>query len=122
MQFPDANSRFCINRTDVFVQLGVYSFGSLARDPDTGTLATTAQSTRNLFEAVKLADDVGLDYFGHMRQFIQMDIGPISHRDYLTSIELLGKRVKPLIDAELGPEPADLRDTVTSKPPHAPTG
>jgi probable LLM family oxidoreductase len=51
-------------RTDVFVQLGVYSFGTLARDPDSGDLATTAQSTRNLFEAVKLADQVGLDYFG----------------------------------------------------------
>jgi len=46
------------------VQLGVYSFGDLARDPETGTLATTAQATRNLLEAIRLADAVGLDYFG----------------------------------------------------------
>jgi probable LLM family oxidoreductase len=46
------------------MQLGIYSFGSIARDPDTGALATTAQSTRNLFEAVRLADEVGLEYFG----------------------------------------------------------
>lgn len=46
------------------MQLGVYSFGTLERNPDTGKLATTAQATRNLFEAVKLADEVGLDYFG----------------------------------------------------------
>ncbi|MFG6502274.1 LLM class flavin-dependent oxidoreductase [Microbacterium sp. P05] len=46
------------------MQLGVYSFGAIARDPDTGQLATTAQATRNLLEAVRLADEVGLDYFG----------------------------------------------------------
>lgn len=46
------------------MQLGVYSFGTRERNPDTGKLATTAQATRNLYEAVKLADEVGLDYFG----------------------------------------------------------
>jgi probable LLM family oxidoreductase len=46
------------------MQLGVYSFGSLAHDPDSGRVATSAQATRNLLEAVKLADDVGLEYFG----------------------------------------------------------
>jgi probable LLM family oxidoreductase len=48
---------------------------------------------------------------GHMREFFQMDIGPTPHRDILASIELLGTKVKPLVDAELGPEPADLRAT-----------
>ena len=46
------------------MELGVYSFGSLARDPQSGELASTAQSTRNLLEAIRLADEVGLDYFG----------------------------------------------------------
>ncbi|WIE78207.1 LLM class flavin-dependent oxidoreductase [Curtobacterium sp. MCSS17_016] len=46
------------------MQLGVYSFGSTARDPENGTVATTAQATRNLLEAITLAEEVGLDYFG----------------------------------------------------------
>jgi hypothetical protein len=39
----------------------------------------------------------------------------INIRDsYRRSIELLATKVKPLVDAELGPERADLRDTVIS--------
>ena len=39
---------------------------------------------------------------GHMRQFFQMDVGQMPHKDFLRSIELLGTKVKPLVDAELG--------------------
>lgn len=39
---------------------------------------------------------------GHMRHFLQTDVGQLPHRDFLRSIELLGTRVKPLVDAELG--------------------
>jgi hypothetical protein len=39
---------------------------------------------------------------GHMRQFFQMDVGHLPHKDFLHAIELLGTRVKPLVDAELG--------------------
>ena len=49
---------------------------------------------------------------GHMRHFLQMDIGRLPQRDFLNSIELLGTVVKPLIDRELGPEPADLRQAI----------
>ncbi len=42
---------------------------------------------------------------GHMRQFLQMDVGTLPQREYLRSIELLGTRVKPLVERELGPEP-----------------
>lgn len=52
---------------------------------------------------------------GHMRQFFQTDFSPVPQRDVLRSIELLGTKVKPIVDAELGPEPADLRDTVTGE-------
>jgi probable LLM family oxidoreductase len=52
------------------------------------------------------------DAIGHMRHFLQMDIGPIAHRDFLRSIELLGTKVKPIIDSELGGEPADLRTSI----------
>lgn len=37
-----------------------------------------------------------------MRQFFQMDVGQMPQKDFLRSIELLGTRVKPLVDAELG--------------------
>jgi probable LLM family oxidoreductase len=46
------------------MELGVYSFGDVQRDTKTGELGSTAEATRNLLEAIKLADDVGLDYFG----------------------------------------------------------
>jgi probable LLM family oxidoreductase len=39
---------------------------------------------------------------GHMRQFFQMDIGSVPHQEFLHAIELLGTRVKPLVDAALG--------------------
>jgi alkanesulfonate monooxygenase SsuD/methylene tetrahydromethanopterin reductase-like flavin-dependent oxidoreductase (luciferase family) len=38
---------------------------------------------------------------GHMRQFLQSDIGSLPNKEFLRSIELLGTRVKPLVDAEL---------------------
>ena len=51
-------------------ELGVYSFGNTPRLPD-GSHAPTAQAIRDVLEAIKLADEVGLDYFGvgehHMR-------------------------------------------------------
>jgi alkanesulfonate monooxygenase SsuD/methylene tetrahydromethanopterin reductase-like flavin-dependent oxidoreductase (luciferase family) len=102
------------------MELGRYSFGDVQRDPDTGQLGSTAQAMRNLLEAIKLADEVGLDFFGigehhtyqrvvnlhrsvgHMRQFLQMDIGSLPHEAFLRGIELLGTRVKPMVDAELG--------------------
>jgi hypothetical protein len=41
-------------------QLGVYSFGNLTN----GDNATTGQPIRNLLEAIRLAEQVGLDYSG----------------------------------------------------------
>lgn len=46
------------------MELGIYSFGDVQRDPATGELGSSAQAMRNLLEAIKLADDVGLDFFG----------------------------------------------------------
>ncbi len=46
------------------MELGVYSFGDVQKDTATGELGSTADATRNLLEAIQLADDVGLDYFG----------------------------------------------------------
>src|ERR1700704_1993670 len=46
------------------MELGLYSFGDVQRDPRTGQLGSTAEAMRNLLEAITLADEVGLDYFG----------------------------------------------------------
>lgn len=46
------------------VELGVYTFGSNARDDTNGRPVTSAQAQRNLVEAIKVADEVGLDFFG----------------------------------------------------------
>ncbi|HWD12266.1 LLM class flavin-dependent oxidoreductase [Pseudochrobactrum sp. sp1633] len=46
------------------MELGVYSFGDVQKNAQTGELGSTADATRNLLEAIQLADDVGLDYFG----------------------------------------------------------
>lgn len=46
------------------MELGVYSFGDVQKDPVTGELGSTAASMRNLVEAIRVADEVGLDYFG----------------------------------------------------------
>ncbi len=46
------------------MELGIYSFGDVQKDPVTGRLGSTAQSMRNLLEVIRLADEVGLDYVG----------------------------------------------------------
>jgi alkanesulfonate monooxygenase SsuD/methylene tetrahydromethanopterin reductase-like flavin-dependent oxidoreductase (luciferase family) len=45
------------------LELGVYTFGNTPRAAD-GSYGHTAQAIRDALEAVKLADEVGLDFFG----------------------------------------------------------
>ena len=45
------------------LELGVYSFGNTPRTSD-GGYGPTAHAIRNVLEAVKLAETVGLDFFG----------------------------------------------------------
>jgi alkanesulfonate monooxygenase SsuD/methylene tetrahydromethanopterin reductase-like flavin-dependent oxidoreductase (luciferase family) len=44
-------------------ELGAYSFGVAGKNPD-GEVVSTAQAVRNLLEQVRLAEEVGLDFFG----------------------------------------------------------
>jgi alkanesulfonate monooxygenase SsuD/methylene tetrahydromethanopterin reductase-like flavin-dependent oxidoreductase (luciferase family) len=46
------------------IELGVMSFGSVEIDPATGLRVSTAQGIRNLVEAVQVAEQAGLDFFG----------------------------------------------------------
>src|SRR3954447_16979083 len=45
------------------LELGVYSFGNTPRTAD-GGYGPTAQAVRDVLEAVRLAEEVGLDFFG----------------------------------------------------------
>jgi alkanesulfonate monooxygenase SsuD/methylene tetrahydromethanopterin reductase-like flavin-dependent oxidoreductase (luciferase family) len=45
------------------LELGVYSFGNTPRTSN-GGYGPTAQAVRNILEGVRLAEDVGLDFFG----------------------------------------------------------
>ncbi|POH66599.1 LLM class flavin-dependent oxidoreductase [Cryobacterium zongtaii] len=45
------------------MQIGAYSFGDTPLNPD-GSFRNTAEGIRTLFDAIVLADRVGLDYFG----------------------------------------------------------
>ncbi|POH66423.1 LLM class flavin-dependent oxidoreductase [Cryobacterium zongtaii] len=45
------------------MQIGAYSFGDTPLNPD-GSFRSTAEGIRTLFDAIVLADRVGLDYFG----------------------------------------------------------
>lgn len=45
------------------MEIGAYSFGDTQRNAD-GSLGSTSEAIANLFEAMKLADAQGLDYFG----------------------------------------------------------
>lgn len=46
------------------MELGVYTFGDNSTDPATGHMYPPQQSVQNLLERVKLADEVGLGFFG----------------------------------------------------------
>ncbi|MFW3170131.1 LLM class flavin-dependent oxidoreductase [Geodermatophilus sp. CPCC 206100] len=58
------------------MELGVYTFGDVLRDPRTGTTISPEQRLAHLLEEVELADQVGLDVFG---------VGEHHRRDYAVS-------------------------------------
>jgi probable LLM family oxidoreductase len=45
------------------VELGIYTFGEVTHDPDTGRQLNAADRLRDLIEEIELADQVGLDVF-----------------------------------------------------------
>src|SRR3954469_23318228 len=95
------------------LELGVYSSGNTPRTDD--RCGPTAQAIRDALEAARLADEVGLDFFGfgephprsmhsllgHTRQILQMDVGGMPQTTYLKAIELLGTEVLPHVRKEL---------------------
>jgi alkanesulfonate monooxygenase SsuD/methylene tetrahydromethanopterin reductase-like flavin-dependent oxidoreductase (luciferase family) len=73
-------------------ELGVYSFGNTPRNDD-GSYGSTAQAVRNALEAVKLAEEVGLDFFGFGEHHTQSM--PISSpASLVVAAAALTKRIK----------------------------
>src|ERR1051325_196874 len=46
------------------MEIGLYTFAEVGRDPVTGHVMTPAERLRDLIEEIELADQVGLDVFG----------------------------------------------------------
>lgn len=46
------------------MELGIFTFGDIHRDPVRGTVVSPEQNTQDLLERARLADEVGLHYFG----------------------------------------------------------
>jgi len=58
------------------MEFGIYSFGDVHLDPQSGTRASVEQNLADTLERIKLADATGLDYFG---------LGEHHRRDYSIS-------------------------------------
>jgi probable LLM family oxidoreductase len=58
------------------MDLGIYTFGELTPDPQTGRQVTPAERMHDLLEEVELADELGLDVFG---------VGEHHRPDYIVS-------------------------------------
>lgn len=46
------------------MELGIYSFADVTKDPTTGRTVSASKRLRNLIEEIELADQVGLDVYG----------------------------------------------------------
>ncbi|MDL5352770.1 hypothetical protein [Microbacterium sp. zg-YB36] len=42
------------------------------------------------------------EHWGHVRQYIHMDMGAVPQRELLHAIELFGTQVRPIVQSELG--------------------
>ena len=58
------------------MELGIYTFGELTPDPQTGRQVTAGERMRDLLEEVELADRLGLEVFG---------VGEHHRPDYIVS-------------------------------------
>lgn len=63
------------------MELGIYSFGDIHADPATGVRVSPQQSMADLLERARLADEVGLDYFGigehHRKEYSVSSTAPV---------------------------------------------
>lgn len=77
------------------MQIGLYTFAEISKEPRTGHTIAPGRRLRDLMEEIELADQVGLDVFG--RFLAQLTVGPMPHDRVLHGIELLGTVVAPAV-------------------------
>ena len=58
------------------MEIGIYTFGDLGADIESGKMITPVQRMKNLLEEIELADQLGIDVFG---------VGEHHRPDYLVS-------------------------------------
>jgi probable LLM family oxidoreductase len=74
------------------MEIGAYSFGDTQRNPD-GSLRSTTEAIRNLHEAIVLADQNGLDYFG-IGEHHTLDMPASSPGTVIAAAAAATKRIK----------------------------
>lgn len=75
------------------MELGIFTFGDIHTDPVHGTTVSPAQNTQDLLERARLADDVGLHYFG-VGEHHRPDYSVTSPATILAAVAAQTERIK----------------------------
>src|ERR1700679_644296 len=75
------------------MELGLYTFGDITPDPNTGRAISVAQRYAEILAAAKLADDAGLDVFG-VGEHHRLDVAIASPAPVMAAIAAGTKRIR----------------------------
>ena len=75
------------------MEIGIYTFGDITPDPDTGRAITVAQRYGEVLAAAKLADEAGLDVFG-VGEHHRLDLPISSPAAVMAAIAAGTKRIR----------------------------
>src|SRR5688572_23396459 len=75
------------------MEIGLYTFGDITTDPNTGRKPTVEQRYAEILAAAKLADDAGLDVFG-VGEHHRPDIPISSPAIVLAALATMTKRIR----------------------------
>ncbi|MET0412254.1 MAG: LLM class flavin-dependent oxidoreductase [Polyangiaceae bacterium] len=75
------------------MEIGVYTFGNITPDPQTGERVSVAQRYREILAAARLADEAGLDVYG-VGEHHRLDIAISSPAVVLAAIAACTQRIK----------------------------
>ncbi|PTT67143.1 LLM class flavin-dependent oxidoreductase [Arthrobacter sp. HMWF013] len=75
------------------MELGIFTFGDIHRDPVHGTTVSPAQNTLDILERARLADEVGLHYFG-VGEHHRPDYSVASPATVLAAVAAQTRRIK----------------------------
>src|SRR5690242_14780397 len=75
------------------MEIGLYTFGDLTPDPETGKVVSVAQRYAEIIAAAKLADEAGFDVFG-IGEHHRSDIAISSPAVFLAALARETKRIR----------------------------